>query len=120
MMRRTEDTHSLARLRLCVTGLIVLIPLAAFVGRMSAQDAQGQTVRQVEALPEPAALPADIHRFHDAVEEVTCWTFGTSTSGGIACLPDQWLASARIETDPAPAPAMLAPGLRLAAHGSRP
>jgi len=116
MMRRTEDTHSLARLRLCVTGLVVLIPLAAFVGRMSAQDAQGQTVRQVEALPEPAALPRGVSRFHDAVEEVTCWTHVK----GLSCLPDQWLASARIETDPAPAPAMLAPGLRLAAHGSRP
>lgn len=44
--------------------------------------------------PEPHALPLDVTKFHDASEEVTCWR---REGGGISCLPDQWLASARAQ-----------------------
>ena len=46
--------------------------------------------RRVESTPIPRALPAGVTKFHDASDEVTCWVH---PQGGMACLPDNWLAS---------------------------
>ena len=72
---------------------IVLTLLAAVVaGRATAPRF---SVRDAEATPIPRVLPIGVQRFHDAQEGVTCWR--VEGSGGISCLPDQWLASAQLQ-----------------------
>ncbi len=80
-----------------VIAFLVLM-LAAFVaGR--ATDPERFTIADAESEPVPRALPMDVRKFHDATEEVTCWLSDRGATVGLACLPDQWLASARIEAD---------------------
>jgi len=52
--------------------------------------------RRVESTPIPRALPAGVTKFHDASDEVTCWVH---PQGGMACLPDNWLASMAEEAE---------------------
>lgn len=83
------------RSRLVLAVLLALLPAAFIAGR--ATDPQRLTVRQMEAVPVPRELPPGLYRLHDAGEGVTCWRMDGRE--GISCLPDQWLASARIEAD---------------------
>lgn len=93
--RRSTD----GGLRVRVICLLALLPVAFVGGRYTGGVESGvQTVRQVEATPQPRALPAGISRFHDASEEVTCYQVSGAPS--ISCLPDQWLASARVGGQP--------------------
>lgn len=77
--------------RLKWVALVALFPAAFMVGQMLARSG-APTVRAAEATPVPSELPPGIVRFHDAGEGVTCWD---RRGGGLSCLPDQWLASAR-------------------------
>jgi hypothetical protein len=87
-----------------VYALLLAMPVAFVAGR--ATDPSRFTIRQAEAAPAPRDLPAGIVRLHDASNEVTCWLVSgrVADSGyattGLSCLPDQWLASARIEDTP--------------------
>jgi hypothetical protein len=76
--------------------LITLLPLTFVLGRVTGPAFE--TLREAEATPVPQALPGDITTFHDASEDVTCWRIAGSS--GLACLPDQWLASARADATP--------------------
>lgn len=99
---RDARTPSMSRVPVgAILAGALLVLLAAFIaGRCSAPLLDGvTTIRQAEAAPVPRALPANVDRFHDASEEVTCWRLQNATGSGLSCLPDQWLASARIETD---------------------
>lgn len=71
--------------RIRAMALLALLPFAFIGGCISGAS-------DVDA-PVPRALPLDVKKFHDASAEVTCWQ--ATGSGGISCLPDQWLASAR-------------------------
>lgn len=91
MHQRRATDRPLRPTVLAWAALILVVLVAAVVaGRVTAPRL---TVRAVESAPVPRALPANVERFHDAEEEVTCWR--PIGSGGISCLPDQWLASAR-------------------------
>jgi hypothetical protein len=84
-MRSRSNPHLVATL------CIVLVALATFIAGRS--TAPGRvTVRQAEA--------AQIVRLHDAEQAVTCWR--VVGGDGLSCLPDQWLASARIDAEPEP------------------
>lgn len=75
---------------------VLLLMLAALIaGRVTAPRF---TVRAAEAVPSPSALPPGVATFHDTEQDVTCWI---AQGVGMSCLPDQWLASARLE-DAAP------------------
>ena len=94
--RRTDDRplRNFAMLALIVTLIVAL--LCFYAGRVSGARSVALTVRQVEAAPAPRELPAEVERFHDATEGVTCWRTGVGRRAeGISCLPDQWLATAR-------------------------
>lgn len=94
--RRADDYAP--RARIVLVALLCMLPVAFVTGRVSGPR---ETVRSAEATPVPSALPMNVDRFHDASEDVTCWqlkgAYGKPV--GLACLPDQWLASARIEVD---------------------
>lgn len=99
---RSPRIGDLPRLRYAIYALLMLLPVAFVAGRVT--DPGRSTIREAEAAPVPRALPEGIDRFHDASEAVTCWRTsgvaagGYETGSGLSCLPDQWLASARIES----------------------
>jgi hypothetical protein len=76
--------------------IMLMLPIAFALGRVTGPAFE--TLREAEAAPVPHALPGDIATFHDASAEITCWR--VIGSGGLACLPDQWLASARADAMP--------------------
>ena len=94
--RRSSDRP----LRIRVMCLLALMPVAFVLGQCLGR-AGSTTVREAEATPVPRALPDGIVKFHDASDEVTCWaaTRGDQVQNyaGVSCMPDAWLASARID-----------------------
>lgn len=105
---RDGRTPSMSRVPVgAIVAGALLVLLAAFIaGLCSGPLLDGvPTIREAEAAPVPRALPENVARFHDASEEVTCWVVHSASvtdshyAAGVSCLPDQWLASARIETD---------------------
>lgn len=91
--RRADDRPR----RLAVMCVFAAIVCSFVAGRLTGRSL-AETVRQAEGRPSPAALPEGIDRIHDASEEVTCWI--DRTAGSLSCLPDQWLASARLDDQP--------------------
>lgn len=97
MHERRRHSDPGARARLVVTVLLAALPVGFLLGR--ALGPAGP-VGEVQAAPVPMALPPGVTRFHDPGEEVTCWLLASSHGvGGLSCLPDAWLASARWEAD---------------------
>ena len=78
-----------------ILAVLVSATLGGMAGANLAAAFDRPTVRELEARPEPSALPRGLKRFHDASEGVTCWRMDGRE--GISCLPDQWLASARMD-----------------------
>jgi hypothetical protein len=78
--------------------LLFAVLLISFIGGRATSPGR-VTIREAEATPVASELPYGIERFHDASNEVTCWTAHGYRENGLSCLPDQWLASARINDD---------------------
>lgn len=95
--RRWDDV---SRVRWVAYAALVAVLVAFIAGRVSGR-APGSTIASAEAAPVPSDLPRQVSRFHDASQGVTCWLASNYSNGvgGISCLPDQWLASWRIEAD---------------------
>lgn len=82
--------------------IALMVAAAAFIaGRVTGQIGL-ESVREAEAKPVPSELPHNVQRWHDAANGVTCWQLGEARSqgAGISCLPDQWLATARLDEQP--------------------
>ena len=80
----------------------LVVAAAAFIaGRVTGQIGL-ESVRDADAKPMPSELPPHVKRWHDATNGVTCWQLGEAWSkgAGISCLPDQWLATARLDDLP--------------------
>jgi hypothetical protein len=82
---------------LTVIACLAIVVAGAYLGGVATGPsvvAAMEEQREQDTRPVPRALPEGITKFHDATEEVTCWRTNRSNSS-IACLPDQWLATAR-------------------------
>ncbi|MEP7041886.1 MAG: hypothetical protein ABI843_02420 [Dokdonella sp.] len=85
-----------------IIGCVLL--LGAFIaGRITGPSmikADARIVASGQQIPRPVplALPDDVVKFYDASDDVTCWRVRNADAdeaGGISCLPQQWLVSAR-------------------------
>lgn len=100
--KRNRRWNDKSPVRWVVYAALVAILVAFIAGRVS-QRVPGSTISEAEAAPVPRELPRKVSRFHDAEQGAMCWVTSEysdgSGVGGISCLPDQWLAPARIEAD---------------------
>ena len=96
--RRADDRPRVG----LVAGVFACAVSAFIAGRLTAPTVVA-ALSEAHATPVPRALPEGIEKFHDASEDVTCWMLHQYRYDGpisLACLPDQWLASARAQEAP--------------------
>jgi hypothetical protein len=92
--RRTTDRPRRAKVLFAIAFAAIVYFTGYATGPAVTQALHDEAQRN--AHPVPRALPEGVSKFHDASEEVTCWREDAS----ISCLPDQWLASARVDDRP--------------------